>query len=478
MLRSVFLISIVVLVFGSCVAFAQTTQSILSLIAHYESSDNPTAQNPSSTASGLYGMLNSTWAEALQLCGCGSTAQYSNAASAPASVQTAAEAALLQQDGLSDYTCAGCDAALTAAINAAGGPDAFAAQIAALSTDPSTYGSLDTSGGLTDYFGGNGSTPTTIGGAAAAGGVTANAGATMSPFSYFFDQLQTTIIAPLQNDIPIVQGIVSFWVTALLSLSVMFMAIAGFMGHSTVDSFFYRLLRIAVVVPLVAVGSAYYSGFIVAAANALPLDLGNAIMGTNSTNPAAPFDIVLHSFNAQYANVSWGFFPSEFGAKLMIDIAWGVLAVFEAIIYTPWAAAQIILQFALVIGPVLVLGWLFNATASIANRWLSALAMLGFVSVGSEILAASYMKILASYLGINNQNSSGTQNALNLSGVIVLVVILGVATAMMPQLVKFIMAADGAAEMGGIARMNRAVINSVEKLTSRAATATAVFFLG
>lgn len=135
-------------------AWAQTTPSILGLIAQYESSDNPTAQNPTSgsTASGLYGDINSTWAEALAACNCGSVSEYPSAYLAPSSVQTAAEVALLQQNGLSDYICADCDVPLTNAINAAGGPSAFASQIASLSTNPADYASLDTSAGLTAYF--------------------------------------------------------------------------------------------------------------------------------------------------------------------------------------------------------------------------------------------------------------------------------------------------------------------------------------
>jgi type IV secretion system protein TrbL len=152
----VFMVAVIIGWLMAIAAWAQTTPSILSLIAQYESGDNPTAQNPTSTSSGLYGDVNGTWAEALADCNCGTTAQYPNAASAPASIQTAAEAALLQQNGLSDYTCTGCDPALTNAINADGGSSAFSSQIAGLSTDPASYASLDTSAGLADFLGSTG----------------------------------------------------------------------------------------------------------------------------------------------------------------------------------------------------------------------------------------------------------------------------------------------------------------------------------
>ena len=50
----------------------------ISLIIQDESGGNPTAQNSSSTASGLFQDTNSTWAEALADCGCGNSFGISN----------------------------------------------------------------------------------------------------------------------------------------------------------------------------------------------------------------------------------------------------------------------------------------------------------------------------------------------------------------------------------------------------------------
>src|ERR1700756_2841676 len=91
------------------------------LIIQNESSGNPTAQNAETTASGLFQDISSTWAEALAACNCGTTAQYPTAASAPSSVQIAANDALINQNGLSDWLCAGCDPAFAAQVAAAGG---------------------------------------------------------------------------------------------------------------------------------------------------------------------------------------------------------------------------------------------------------------------------------------------------------------------------------------------------------------------
>src|SRR5580658_4213149 len=79
------------------------------LIIQHESSGNPTAASSSSSASGLFQDLTGTWTQALSDCGCGTTGQYPTAANAPASVQIAANSALIDQQGLSPWLCSGCD---------------------------------------------------------------------------------------------------------------------------------------------------------------------------------------------------------------------------------------------------------------------------------------------------------------------------------------------------------------------------------
>jgi len=74
----------------------------------YESSGNPAAQSQKSTASGLYGFLNSTWQEYAPQAGV-DIGQYPTAASAPTDVQTS----VAQITPASNWLCPGCDAGIT-----------------------------------------------------------------------------------------------------------------------------------------------------------------------------------------------------------------------------------------------------------------------------------------------------------------------------------------------------------------------------
>jgi hypothetical protein len=86
--------------------------SIAQLVQYFENpSANPSAQNPTSSASGLYQMLTPTWQAYANQIGV-NTALYPTAASAPVSVQNAVFNQMVSQNGLNDYTCTGCDPAL------------------------------------------------------------------------------------------------------------------------------------------------------------------------------------------------------------------------------------------------------------------------------------------------------------------------------------------------------------------------------
>ena len=123
----------------------------LTAIAGPESSYGANTQNPTSSASGVWQDISSTWQQAS--CAVGDCGVYATANDAPYSVQAAANAWLYNQQGFQPWTSG--DPALAADIQAAGGPGAYA-QPGTLSTNPATYAALDQAGGLQSYFSSNG----------------------------------------------------------------------------------------------------------------------------------------------------------------------------------------------------------------------------------------------------------------------------------------------------------------------------------
>ena len=109
------------------------TQAGLGLVSQSESSGNPTATNPTSTASGLYGFTNPTWQQYAPLAGV-DTSLYPTAASAPSTTQMQVAAVT----PASNWLCTGCDARVSAAV--AANPALVTAAPAALNLATATAG--------------------------------------------------------------------------------------------------------------------------------------------------------------------------------------------------------------------------------------------------------------------------------------------------------------------------------------------------
>ena len=151
----VFFAALCLAIAASWQARAAGTQNAAALVAQFESSGcvnnhNPT---PGMTASGCFGFTNGTWAQYAPQAGV-SLQQCPTAASCPVSSQFAVFAADVNARGLSNWTCAGCDAGVSNAVNSGQLP----ASGYNLSTNPADYAALDTPSGLQSYFAGNSGT--------------------------------------------------------------------------------------------------------------------------------------------------------------------------------------------------------------------------------------------------------------------------------------------------------------------------------
>lgn len=111
--------------------------SLADLVQHYESGGDYTAQSPTSTASGAYQFVTGTWRRFAAQIGV-DTSRYPTAASAPASVQDQVFQQAVAARGLADWTCPGCNPALTNYLSANPGAAILPAFAGASATAPST----------------------------------------------------------------------------------------------------------------------------------------------------------------------------------------------------------------------------------------------------------------------------------------------------------------------------------------------------
>ena len=101
-------------------------QSLSDLVKHFESSGDYGVVNPKSGAGGAYQFVPSTWRQYGSQLGV-DTSAYPTAQSAPPEVQDAVFQQAVAKRGLSDWTCPGCNPALSSYISANPGDAKLAA---------------------------------------------------------------------------------------------------------------------------------------------------------------------------------------------------------------------------------------------------------------------------------------------------------------------------------------------------------------
>src|SRR5215472_1145791 len=279
----------------------------LPLISNFESGNNPTAQNPNSSASGLYGFINTTWRADLLAIG-GDPTQFPTAASASPSVQTAVAAYAIDKNGLNDWLCAGCDPPFANAVNAAGGPGAF--QTTGLSIDPLMYSSLNTPVGLQAFADSkglpidpNGNLIVGSGALAADPSASASNGALAglrqairTPFQNSYAYVQNLLIPAITSFTAPAVTMVNAVVIALIVIMGFFRALEAFDGRFGFHDLGWFAFRAIMVLALLGASEwSFESTWAPFILTDMPRWLGS-IGGTPAVNPAAEFDVAFFSF--------------------------------------------------------------------------------------------------------------------------------------------------------------------------------------
>jgi hypothetical protein len=434
----------------------------LPLIAHYESGGNPTIPNGSlgSSASGLYQMVNGTWAEALQDCGCGTTAQYPSAMSAPASLQTAAAAALVNANGLGDWTCPGCDAPFANAVNAAGGVGAF--QTSGLSTNPADYAALDSASGLATFMAGNTQSANTPVAAAPAGTTAApavTAGATAStPFSWVWTQYQSVVATPISNDINAVLQAVAQPLGLLLVLSLAIVGCLIAVGVNTFNHLWRKFFKILVVLALIGTANVYQSDF-VAAATSLPIWLSQAVGTSGSAaGPAGSFDNVSSMFLAA-VHTAWGQVP--WGTEMFLDagmfaIAFIIVYGAEILMFGVWFVSQVILQILLVIGSIAALTLLSEYLSDIFVKYVKILLLMAVIAFVVNLVIVLALQVMVSVFNAIPASSTAGTLAAGILGSAIAIAAMATAAVALPRILEHLIGAAGAPNMSGAAHALKA----------------------
>lgn len=458
------LIALAVLLAMSGAALARTAPNPAAVVAQAESSGcvNNNNPQPGMTASGCFGFTNGTWSQYAPQAGV-SLAQCPTAASCPVSDQFAVFAADVNSHGLADWTCPGCDATVSAAVNGGELP----ASGYNLSTNPADYAALDTPSGLQAYFSTAGASPTlasatgtgglsaqmmppataqqTFGAGTAGAGalppVSSTPGALSTPFTWIYQQVITATEQNVENAISQMQAMVGTYLFPLVTLALVSLLIRMLWGRYLIDHAAAWVAKLAVIVPLVAAGSSLYTQFVVGPIFGFPQWWQQyAISGGGQFNTTSPATIFDQSYTAAAATEQKIWSETHgltndvrnavglTAARVLIDLSLAAL-------FLPFVILTLLSEVLVILGPVCIPFALFHKTSFLFWNWVWAVATILLSLLVIDIVLSMYSSIMTLLMQSMSVTGTADNDAVGFWGAALAMLFMGLSAAVVPALV-------------------------------------------
>jgi type IV secretion system protein VirB6 len=406
------------------------------LIAKYESDFGANQHNSTSTSSGLFGFLDSTWQSDLKAMGINGPA---SAYQADASLQFAVASYEMQQRGLSAWTCAGCDPALVAYLNAHGGVNNL--DMSGLNTDPNAWASLNDPGALENYFGQN--TAGAGGGPSPQAPPSAAASASALVFEKIYDLIINGIMGQIDSSIQSVEQIASGPATALLALAIAVMGMMTLFGNMDQPVFLAFAIRAAIVMAFVQIGNTFYTQWVENLVLGLPqyfasiFDTG----GGTGVSPVQLFDQLLSGWWASAASTwhsaGWTFHAVVVGIVIALMTVIIVLPTLVAM-FVVFLISTFLLLVMLSIGPLMILALLFQVTRRFFHSYVNVLVTGTIFVLVVDIVLGIFSSILTQFMSLFSPSGSPNTDITGLLGIAGALMVCAFSMSRLPRLIESI----------------------------------------
>lgn len=409
----------------------------LDTIAQYESGGQNIPNYEYSlqhTASGYYQINVSTWNSVIAPgTGLPAVSYSSPVSSLSVAQQQQGAAYLFQTEGFSPWTCPGCNAALASYVQSQGGSSAFTLG----GSTPTSLGTPGLSASQVD--------PST------SGTSTSFSGTVFQPFSWIWQEFQSAVATPLSNEIAQIQQLAGGPLGGLLVLDIAIVGILVLYGMTAFSNIWSKFFRVLMVVPLL-MDQGWYQQWVVAPVLGTTSWLAQGVgVAGMTTNPASMFDSVVVNYwshvVATWQKVPWGFWSVFLDGSLLAG-SLIVVVVAMVVLFCAWIVAQALIELLLVLGPVLLLGLLFDYTRSLFDRWVSTLILFILVTFTVDMLSALFLGILTAALAQVSPTNSAMADVWNLVGVAIVVLVMAGSLSVMVYLLQSI------AQVGAAPRMD------------------------
>lgn len=264
-------------------------------------------------------------------------------------------------------------------------------------------------------------------------------------FVSLYSIFTTSVLNPIQALTSDVLAAANIPLVLLLIIMLMVIGIGVLLGRTTADGVVKRLVRMSIVVMFIATSGAYFhyvQGFFL---TGLPNFLNTHIIslftgqyGASQSSPGAGFDNALLAILADANNIAKtaptginGVVPHiELGLIELISVA--ALAFLFAI----FILVQTLLGIVIVIGPLLVLGYLFDYTKRITDGWISALITLSLLTLVVDIVVLVLVAAVDTIFSNISLSANFQTNIEAYEGGLAGIVIIAIAVAVLPRVIE------------------------------------------
>ncbi len=266
-------------------------------------------------------------------------------------------------------------------------------------------------------------------------------------FTAIYNIFTTSVIDPIKSltsDVLVAAGLP---LELLLIIMLMVMGIGMVYGRTNAAGVVNRLIRMAIVVSVIAESSVYFfyvQGFFL---HGIPdfftthiIDLFTAAPahGASPTSPGTGFDTALNVImgDAKLLEKSAPTGISGIVPRFEIAAITSISVAALAFLFAVFMVVQTLIGFVIVIGPLMVLGYLFDYTKRITDGWLSALITLSIMTLVVDIVVLVLVAAVNKMFSDMNLTNGFNQNVESFLGGLAGIFVIAVAVAVLPRVIE------------------------------------------
>lgn len=250
----------------------------------------------------------------------------------------------------------------------------------------------------------------------------------------------------------------------VLVIMLMVIGIGMILGRTTSDGVVNRLIRMAIVVSLIAQSGLYFhyvqGFFLTGIPNYISGHIINTFTGkytTSLTSPGTGFDHALAVILGEAKIVTHSAPTGIDGIVPRLVVAFGEIVALSALafLFAVFVIVQTVLGIVIVIGPIMVIGYLFDYTKRFTDGWLSALITLSLLTLVIDIVVLVLVSAIDTIFSDLDIVKGGNiaQNLQVWLGGLAGIVVIAMAVAVLPRVIEAI--GGGVAVGLGLENSNR-----------------------